>query len=217
MSDTQTFIDLLREEVATIQARHPQKADEYSRAHALIVDGWVLDNHDGTGQVLASDMSRYYTVNGACECTGATYGKACKHLRAWQLYTHVAKRQAALQPPEAPAPTVPQPVGIAPRHIVQIQGKPYVKFAGLLELAHTRGLQSLTVNWTYNDAELSLAHAEAVFPFGTFAESGDSTPQNVGTKVALHWRRLALTRAKARTLRDALGVDAVAVEELADE
>jgi hypothetical protein len=215
MSATQTFIDLLREEVATIQARHPQKADEYSRAHALIVDGWVLDNHDGTGQVLASDMSRYYTVNGACECTGATYGKACKHLRAWQLYTHVAKRQAALQPIADPTPP-PPPEGIDPRHIVQIQGKPFVKFAGLLELAHKRGLQSLTVAWTYNDGELSLAHAEAVFPFGTFAEAGDATKENVGPGVKQHFRRVALTRASARCLRLALGLDMVACEELAE-
>jgi hypothetical protein len=48
--------------------------------------------------------------------------------------------------------------------VVQIQGKPFVKFAGLLDLAHQRGLQSLKVAWTYNDAELSLAHAVAAFP-----------------------------------------------------
>jgi hypothetical protein len=213
MSDTQTFIDLLREEVATIQARHPQKADEYSRAHALIVDGWVLDNHDGTGQVLASDMSRYYTVNGACECTGATYGKACKHLRAWQLYTHVAKRQAALLPPAAPPVA---PAGIDPRYIVDIKGKPFVKFAGMLELAHKRGLQELRTTFTYNDAELALAEAVAVFPFGTFTDAGDATEANVGPNVKPHFRRVALTRASARCLRLALGLDMVACEELAE-
>jgi hypothetical protein len=36
-------------------------------------------------------------------------------------------------------------------------------------------------------------------------------------KVAVHFHRVALTRAKARVLRDALGIDLVAVEELADE
>lgn len=107
--------------------------------------------------------------------------------------------------------------GIDPRHIVTIQGKPFVKFAGLLDLAHQRGLQALKVDWTYNDAELSLAHAVAVFPFGTFEESGDATPANVNKKVAPHFRRCALTRALARCLRLALGLDMVAVEELADE
>ena len=89
-----------------------------------------------------------------------------------------------------------------------------MKFAGLLELAHQRGLTSLKVDWTYNDAELSLAHAIAVFPFGTFEESGDATPANVNKKVAPHFRRCALTRAAARALRIALGLDMVALEEL---
>jgi hypothetical protein len=124
------------------------------------------------------------------------------------------------EPAAPPAPVCPAlplpaaPCGIDPRHIVQIQGKPFVKFAGLLDLAHQRGLQALKVDWTHNSEDLSLAHAVAVFPFGTFEEWADSTPANVGKKVALHWRRLSLTRAKARTLRDALGVDLVAVEEL---
>jgi hypothetical protein len=113
---------------------------------------------------------------------------------------------------EAPAtaPTLPADA------VLMIQGKPYVKFVGLLILAHQRGLQSLTVEWTYNDAELSLAHARAVFPFGTFEESGDSTVANVGKTVAPHWRRMSLVRAKARCLRDALGVGACAVEELSE-
>jgi hypothetical protein len=123
--------------------------------------------------------------------------------------------------PAAPAETVPQPEapvegshGLAPRHIVHIQGHAFVKFAGLLALAHQRGLQTLKVTWTHNSEELSLAHAIAVFPHGVFEECADSTPGNVGKKVALHWRRLSLTRAKARALRDALGCDMVALEEL---
>jgi hypothetical protein len=116
---------------------------------------------------------------------------------------------------DAPAPE--PPAGIDPRHVVVIQGKPFVKFAGLLDLAHKRGLQALTVEWTFNDPELSLAHARAVFPFGHFEESGDATTTNVNKKVAPHFRRCALTRAAARCLRLALGLDMVAVEELADE
>ena len=42
-------------------------------------------------------------------------------------------------------------------------------------------------------------------------------PFNVTKKVAPHFRRVALTRALARRLRQALGVDLVAVEELAEE
>jgi hypothetical protein len=117
-------------------------------------------------------------------------------------------------PPAAPQDTPP---GVPQQHVVLIQGKPFVRFVGLLQMAHERGLVALTANWTFNDAELSLAHAVATFQDGRrFEESGDATPANTNRKVALHFRRVSLTRAKARVLRDALGVDLVAVEELSD-
>jgi hypothetical protein len=46
--------------------------------------------------------------------------------------------------------------------------------------------------------------------------AGTPPPANTGKNVSLHFRRVALTRSKARVLRDALGVDLGAVEELAD-
>jgi hypothetical protein len=108
-------------------------------------------------------------------------------------------------------PTVP------PEYVVMIQGKPFVRFAGLLRMAHDHHLVELAESWTYNDAELSLAHAIAIFEDGRrFEGSGDSSPANIGKKVALHWRRVALTRAKSRALRDALNIDMVAVEELGE-
>ena len=94
---------------------------------------------------------------------------------------------------------------------------PFIRYAGLLQMAQARGLVRLTADWTYNDPELSLAHAVATFQDGRrFEESGDATPANTNRKVAPHYRRVALTRAKARVLRDALGVDLVAVEELSE-
>jgi hypothetical protein len=108
-------------------------------------------------------------------------------------------------------PTVP------PEFVVWISGHPFVRFAGLLKMAHAQHLVALSETWTSNDAELSLAHAVAIFDDGRrFEGSGDSSPANVGKKVALHWRRVALTRAKSRALRDALNCDMVAVEELGD-
>ena len=105
---------------------------------------------------------------------------------------------------------------VAPEHIVELHGKRFITFAGLLALAHARGLQSLTADWTYNDAGLSLAQAVAVFPHGTYTECGDATPDNVTEKVSPHFRRVALTRAKARALHDALNIDMVSLEELAE-
>src|SRR5262249_44608775 len=106
---------------------------------------------------------------------------------------------------------------LAAEHLVHIQGKPFVKYAGLLKLAQEQGLVSLTATWTSNDPELSLATATAVFADGrTFTEAGDASPSNVTQQVAGHFRRVALTRAKARALKDALGLELVAVEELGE-
>jgi hypothetical protein len=58
----------------------------------------------------------------------------------------------------------------------------------------------------------------AIFEDGRrFEGSGDATPSNVTKKVAPHFRRVALTRAKSRALRDALNIDMVAVEERGEE
>ena len=128
------------------------------------------------------------------------------------------KAEVPVGRPQEETPTVEPVQGIDPKFIVWIQGRPFVRHAGLLKRAHECGLQSLTVEWTYNDAELSLAHAVAIFVDGRrFEESGDATPANTNKKVAPHFRRVALTRASARALRLALGCDLVAVEELSEE
>jgi len=128
--------------------------------------------------------------------------------------------QAQESPVAEPTLTVeldPSQCTIDPSHIITIQGKAFIRYCGLLQMAQQRGLVSLTADWTYNDAELSLAHAVATFADGRrFEESGDASPSNCTRMVATHFRRVALTRAKARVLRDALGIDLVAVEELAE-
>jgi hypothetical protein len=106
------------------------------------------------------------------------------------------------------------PDSLAP-FIVHLHGKPFVQYAGLLTLAHARGLVHLKATFISVTSELALAAAEATFADGkTYGECADSTPQNVGAKVKMHFPRLALTRAKARVLRDALNINLVSVEEL---
>jgi hypothetical protein len=103
---------------------------------------------------------------------------------------------------------------IPARYIQKLQGKDFVRYAGLLHMAQAEGLVALSAVWTANDDELSLAHAVAIFADGRrYEESGDSTPQNA-RNIGLHWRRMSLTRAKARCLRDALGLEECSVEEL---
>jgi hypothetical protein len=189
---TLTFLQALTQ--AEAQARSTLDVALYERlsaAVALVQDGRVFQTTDGTWQVdSTSREGLVYSVNGTCSCDEVHFNKPpkglCKHRLAMYLSQRVMTLMqqpsapvvpAAVQEPvevswdpktaEAEAP-VDLPHGIDPRHIVLIQGKPFVKFAGLLDLAHKRGLQVLKVDWTSNDAELSLAHAVAVFPFGTF-------------------------------------------------
>src|SRR5438132_4376935 len=209
-----------REAVAEIaekaKATLPDCAGRVDRAVAICLNHDVELLEDGKAKVASQSNGQvvYHLVNGECTCED--YAKApsnwCKHRIAAGLYkrataliqrklaqsngasngTHNGQVPAAAPvqaatPEPAPAHTVPA------QHVVIIQGKAFVRFAGLLQMAHERGLVALTVAWTFNDAELSLAHAVATFQDGRrFEECGDATPANVTKKVAPHFRRVAL-------------------------
>jgi hypothetical protein len=112
-------------------------------------------------------------------------------------------------PYKAPAPTVPA------QFVSSIKGKPFVQFAGLLTVAHSQGLLTLTERVTHVTDTYVLAEARAEFEDGrVFVGVGDSSPDNVGKEVKPHWRRLAGTRAMARALRQALNIAMCSVEEL---
>ena len=214
-----------RDAVAQVAAKAKEKLPESNgrteKAVALVLAGAVTIHADGSATVTSQTdpTQTYHVSSGVCPCPD--YARAphnfCKH----RLVSAIARRAQELvagtpaSPSPAPDASAVSP-GIPPQYIVVIQGKNFVTFAGLLALAHTRGLISLTADWTYNDAGLSLAKAVAVFPFGTFTECGDATPDNVTKRVSPHFRRVALTRAKARCLRDALNIDMVSFEELAE-
>jgi hypothetical protein len=122
-----------------------------------------------------------------------------------------------LQPPPTPSGAAPlaDVLTIPTQYLQLIEGKPFVKYAGLLAMAHERGLQQLEARFTRVSDTLAVAQATAIFTDGRrFTESGDATPENVGSQVQPHFARLALTRAKARCLRDALNIGLCAVEEL---
>ena len=121
-----------------------------------------------------------------------------------RLQEIVAAQEAAPKPPTIPA-----------KYITDVKGKQHVQFAGLLAMAHEAGLCELVAEFVSVTADLALAKAHAFFRDGRrFAESGDATPANVNPMVKPHFARMALTRAKARCLRDALCITECAVEEL---
>jgi hypothetical protein len=194
---------------------------------ALVQMGGVFETDGHRWEVLSqSEPDKRYHVNGSCQCTWSEYNPhgTCAHQYAVLLQRKALRLleqgEQATQG-EVPAKTAePQePVQTSkrqiPAHYLQLlQGKPFIKYVGLLQMAHEDGLQSLTEEWTSNEPELSLAHATATFADGrVFAGSGDSTPQNA-KNIGLAWRRMSLTRAKARALRDALSIDMCSVEEM---
>ncbi len=106
--------------------------------------------------------------------------------------------------------------------VINRQGKDFVLYAGLLDLAHDSGLQSIetTLVQIPTEANGNTAIASATVrladPDGnvrSFAAVGDANPGNVNRLVANALIRMAETRAKARALRDAVNVTAELMDE----
>src|SRR5918911_3701915 len=105
--------------------------------------------------------------------------------------------------------------------LITRQGKQYVLFAGLLDEAHSRGLRGIDTYIvqvpTEENGRVAVIKATVEMEDGrTFSGIGDASPDNVGRNIVPHIIRMAETRAKARALRDAVNVGAVALEELSD-
>jgi hypothetical protein len=104
--------------------------------------------------------------------------------------------------------------------IVERQGKSFVLYAGLLDLAHSQGLRAIRTHLVQvpseDNAQTAIVSAEVETDKGTFSGIGDASPANVARAMLTCTIRLAETRAKARALRDAVNVGVAALEELGD-
>jgi hypothetical protein len=108
-----------------------------------------------------------------------------------------------------------------PRFIVQIDGQDFVKYAGLLDLAHQKKLTNLEVEiLQYPNKEnekTAICKAHGKTGFGeSFMDVGDANPINCNSKVSKHLIRMASTRAKARCLRDLTNIGMTCLEELGE-
>ena len=117
--------------------------------------------------------------------------------------------------------------GLRREHIVLRDGKPFVLYAGLLDLAHRVGLigiQTTLIQAPASPGWTAIIHARAsklVPPDGdlperieTFDGIGDANEANTNRGISVHMIRLAETRAKARALRDLTNIGVTALEEL---
>lgn len=112
------------------------------------------------------------------------------------------------------------------RYVIQREGKDFALYAGLLDLAHERGLLSIETvivqlpteangNMAVVQAAVRLSDAQGVLR--TFQGIGDAAPGNVNRMMAPHILRMAETRAKARALRDAVNVGEALADDPSDE
>ena len=105
------------------------------------------------------------------------------------------------------------------KHIITLQGKEFVQYTGLLELAHACGLRGVSTKLVQVPSEengrVAICMAEVTMQDGrTFTGIGDASPANLKSGMAPHSIRMAETRAKARAFRDATNFGMAAVEEL---
>jgi hypothetical protein len=117
--------------------------------------------------------------------------------------------------------------GLRREHIVLRDGKPFVLYAGLLDLAHRVGLigiQTTLIQAPASPGWTAIIHARAskLVPaydglperIECFDGIGDANESNTNRGISVHMIRLAETRAKARALRDLTNIGVTALEEL---
>lgn len=105
------------------------------------------------------------------------------------------------------------------RFVKQIEGKDFVLYTGLLDLAHQIGIRSMTVDLLQfpnaDNSYIAIAKATVETKEGqVFVDFGDANPSNCNAKVAKHLLRMASTRAKARVLRDMTNIGMTSIEEM---
>lgn len=185
----------------------------------------VLQTDDGQFFVESGEGKILYNVTVSDDgdtCTCGDFAKnikrdpdfRCKHILA--VFNAVPKREvdgAVFLEKHTPK--------LDERWITKIEGKEFVKYPGLLDLAHQHGLSSIEVDIvqmpTKDNGNFAVCRATVMSKIGeTFIDVGDANPGNCSSKVSRHLLRMASTRAIARALRSYTNVGMTALEELAD-
>src|SRR5437588_6179548 len=139
------FADAVKQVSVMAQAKLPESLHgRVQRATALVLNGAVWMEEDGHTCMVQSSKSGWYPVNGHCICADASKAQDgfCKHRLSKAIYRRAGELQREPVPQIstaiADAPATPQ--GIPAQYITHLHGKPFVRYAGLLAIAHERGL-----------------------------------------------------------------------------
>ena len=103
--------------------------------------------------------------------------------------------------------------------LVNLQGKDFVTYNGLIDLAHQMKLKSITTEIIQlpnedNNNQCIVKAVATTEDDKVFEGYGDADPTNVNRMIGKHLIRMSETRAKARALRDLTNVGMTALEEL---
>lgn len=104
------------------------------------------------------------------------------------------------------------------KFVKKIQGKDFVLFEGLLDMAHASGLKRIETQLLQaphkDNGMLAIVRAVVETDKGVYSALGDASPEATERPMQPHIVRLADTRAIARALRLAVNVGMTAVEEI---
>ncbi len=111
---------------------------------------------------------------------------------------------------------------VDPRFIEVIEGREFIKFGGLLHLAHEKGIAGISTDIiqlpNQENGQTAIIKATVETPEGNiFSGIGDCSPANCHPRVSKHLIRIAETRAVARSLKLMVDSPYTCREELADE
>jgi len=104
------------------------------------------------------------------------------------------------------------------KFVKKIQGRDFVLFEGLLEMAHASGLKRVETQLLQapgkDNGMLAIVRAVIETEKGVFSALGDASPESAERPMQPHLVRLADTRAIARAIRLAVNVGMTALEEI---
>jgi hypothetical protein len=179
---------------------------------------------NGTYFVESAEGMVLYKVNPSGEpdkfvCTCGDYARGTKNDPNFQC-KHVMAVQSCVMTEQAEFLEKKKPK-LDERFITEIEGREFVKYAGLLDLAHQKGLLKIEVDPlqfpTTDNGNMAICKATVLSKSGeTYVDVGDANPNNTNSKVARHLLRMSATRAIGRALRSFTNIGNTMLEELGD-
>lgn len=106
-----------------------------------------------------------------------------------------------------------------PNFIVNIKGKDFMTYEGLLAKAHEKGKfdMIITESWVSEDMKKAWCKVRLTADGQVFDGFGSSTPDNTGEMTQSHPVEMSHTRAKGRAFRDYLNIGQAMAEEIKQE